>query len=164
MKVFGVVGWKNTGKTGLVERLVAEISGRGFKVSTIKHAHHVFDVDQPGRDSYRHREAGAVEVMLASRKRWALMHELRDEAEWELDDLLTKMSDVDLVIVEGFKLARHDKLEAYRGEVNKALISESDESVLAVASDCALDTKLPVLDLDDTSGIAEFVLNHAGLA
>jgi len=94
----------------------------------------------------------------------ALMHELRDEDEWELDDLLTKMTDVDLVLVEGFKLARHDKLESYRGEVGKALISESDESVLAVASDCALDTKLPVLELDDTRKIADFVLNHAGLA
>ncbi len=163
MKVFGVVGWKNTGKTGLVERLVAEISGRGFRVSTIKHAHHVFDVDQPGRDSYRHREAGAVEVMLASRKRWALMHELRDEAEWELDDLLTKMTGVDLVLVEGFKLARHDKLEAYRAEVSKPLISNDDSSILAIASDVDLDTGLPVLELDDTGAIADYILKHTGL-
>lgn len=163
MKVFGVVGWKNTGKTGLVERLVHEISGRDIRVSTIKHAHHVFDVDQPGRDSYRHREAGAVEVMLASRKRWALMHELRDKAEWELEDLLTKMSPVDLVIVEGFKLARHAKLEAYRSVVNKPLISASDESILAVASDVPIETNLPVLDLDDTVKIADFVLKQQGL-
>jgi len=164
MKVFGVVGWKNTGKTGLVERLVAEISGRGFRVSTIKHAHHVFDVDQPGRDSYRHREAGAVEVMLASRKRWALMHELRDEAEWELDDLLTKMTGVDLVLVEGVKLARHDKLEAYRSVVSKPLISNDNSSILAIASDAELDTALPVLDLDDTGAISDFILSQTGLA
>ena len=164
MKLFGVVGWKNTGKTGLVERLVSEISGRGYRVSTIKHAHHVFDVDQPGRDSYRHREAGAVEVMLASRKRWALMHELRDEEEWELDDLSTKMSAVDLVLVEGFKLARHDKLETYRAEVGKALISSDDRSIHAIASDCEVSTPLPVLDLNDTPAIADFVLTHVGLS
>ena len=110
MKVWGVTGWKNSGKTGLMERLVAEFTSRGLTVSTVKHAHHVFDVDHKGKDSYRHREAGAQEVLLSSRKRWALMHEHRGAEEATLDELLAKLSPVDLVLVEGFKLARHPKV------------------------------------------------------
>ncbi|MBT8418520.1 MAG: molybdopterin-guanine dinucleotide biosynthesis protein B, partial [Silicimonas sp.] len=116
MKVWGVVGWKNSGKTGLMERLVIEFVARGLRVSTVKHAHHGFDVDHPGKDSYRHREAGATEVLLASRKRFALMHEHRGEAEPELEDMLAKLAPVDLVLVEGYKRDRHPKVESHRSE------------------------------------------------
>lgn len=164
MKVFGVVGWKNSGKTGLMERLVAEISERGLRVSTLKHAHHAVDVDQPGKDSHRHRIAGAVEVVLASRKRWAMMHELRDSPEPELDELLPKLTPVDLVLIEGYKRARHPKVEAHRTETGKDLLARTDGSVRAVASNGAPDgLDVPVLDLDDTAGIADFILTEAGL-
>lgn len=165
MKVFGVVGWKNSGKTGLMERLVAEITARGLRVSTLKHAHHAVDVDQPGKDSHRHRIAGAVEVVLASRKRWAMMHELRDTPEPELDALLPKLTPVDLVLIEGYKRARHPKVEAHRTETGKDLLAGTDPSVRAVASNGApkgLD--VPVLDLDDTAGIADFILAETGLS
>jgi molybdopterin-guanine dinucleotide biosynthesis protein MobB len=129
MKIFGVAGWKNSGKTGLMERLVAEICARGITVSTIKHAHHAFDVDQPGKDSHRHRVAGAREVLLASGKRWALMHELRDVPEPPLADLIAHLSPVDLVLIEGYKRADHPKIEAHRAETGKA-------SSLAIAMTC----------------------------
>ncbi len=116
MKIWGVVGWKNSGKTGLMERLVAEFTGRGFTVSTLKHAHHAFDVDQPGKDSHRHRTAGATEVLLASRHRWALMHELRDAARTAAGELLAQLAPVDLVLIEGYKRDRHPKIEANRAE------------------------------------------------
>jgi molybdopterin-guanine dinucleotide biosynthesis protein MobB len=163
--VFGVTGWKNCGKTGLVERLVAEIAGRGLSVSTVKHAHHAADVDRPGTDSHRHREAGAREVLLATRDRWALMHELRGAEEPGLDVLLARLSPVDLVLVEGFKRARHPKIEAHRAAAGQPLIASGDPTVLAVASDVALPgLDRPVLDLDDTAGIADFVLRQAGFA
>lgn len=164
MKLFGVVGWKNSGKTGLMERLVAEITGRGFRVSTLKHAHHAVDVDQPGKDSHRHRLAGAIEVVLASRKRWAMMHELRDTAEPELEALLPKLEPVDLVLVEGYKRSRHPKVEAHRLETGKDLIARGDDTVRAVASNGAPEgLQVPVLDLDDTAGIADFILSESGL-
>ena len=163
MRVYGVVGWKNAGKTGLMERLVAEITGRGFSVSTVKHAHHVFDVDQKGKDSYRHRTAGATEVLLASRKRFALMHELREEAEPELDDLLAKLAPVDLVLIEGYKRDAHAKVEAFRAETGNPLISQDDPTVRAVASDTPLTLKRPVFDLNDTAAIADFILAEVGL-
>lgn len=164
MKLFGVVGWKNSGKTGLMERLVAEITGRGFRVSTLKHAHHAVDVDQPGKDSYRHRQAGAVEVVLASRKRWAMMHELRAEAEPELEGLLPKLTQVDLVLVEGYKRSRHPKIEAHRVETGKDLLARTDDTVRAVASNGAPEgLTQPVLDLDDTAAIADLILTEAGL-
>ncbi|ABV95017.1 putative molybdopterin biosynthesis protein [Dinoroseobacter shibae DFL 12 = DSM 16493] len=164
MKLFGVVGWKNSGKTGLMERLVAEISGRGFRVSTLKHAHHAVDVDQPGKDSYRHRQAGAVEVVLASRKRWAMMHELRDTPEPELEDLLPKLTPVDLVLVEGYKRSRHPKIEAHRVETGKGLLAREDTTVRAVASNGAPEgLPVPVIDLDDTAAIADLILREAGL-
>ncbi|MFT7310745.1 MAG: molybdopterin-guanine dinucleotide biosynthesis protein MobB, partial [Paracoccaceae bacterium] len=112
MRVFGVTGWKNAGKTGLMERLVTEITGRGITVSTLKHAHHTFDVDHPGKDSHRHRTAGATEVLLSSGKRWALMHELRDTDEPPLTELLTKLAPVDLILIEGYKTGTHPKIEA----------------------------------------------------
>ena len=162
MNVYGVVGWKNAGKTGLMERLVEEISKRGFSVSTVKHAHHSFDVDHPGKDSYRHRAAGAREVLLASRNRFALMHELEGEDEPSLEELLAKLAPVDLVLVEGYKRDTHPKIEAHRAETGNPLIA--DESVRAIAADCALDVDRPVFDLNATSEIADFLLADLGLA
>jgi len=165
VKVFGVTGWKNSGKTGLMERLVAEITGRGFSVSTVKHAHHGFDVDQPGRDSYRHRIAGAQEVLLASGTRVALMQELRDAPEPGLEELLGRLARVDLVLVEGYKRAKHPKIEAHRVETGQALIAPGDDSIRAVASDVPqqLDLDRLVFNLDDTTEIASFVLKELGL-
>lgn len=164
MRVFGVTGWKNAGKTGLVERLVAEMTGRGFSVSTLKHAHHSFDVDQPGRDSYRHREAGATEVLLASGSRWVLMHELRGREEPPLELLLEKLSPVDLVLVEGYKRDRQPKIEAWRAVTGHPLIAPDDPTVRAVASDQPIpDLDVPRFHLDDTGAIADFVLREVGL-
>ncbi|SFR97581.1 molybdopterin-guanine dinucleotide biosynthesis protein B [Yoonia litorea] len=163
MKVFGVTGYKNAGKTGLMERLVTEIAGRGFTVSTIKHAHHSFDVDHEGKDSYRHRQAGASQVLLSSRKRWALMTELRGAEEASLEDLLAQLAPVDLVLVEGYKRDRHPKIEAFRGEMNHPLIGSEDDTIRAIASDTTIQAKQPVLDLDDTKAIADFILAEVGL-
>ncbi|ETW13640.1 molybdopterin-guanine dinucleotide biosynthesis protein B [Roseivivax marinus] len=163
MRLYGVTGWKNSGKTGLMERLVTEITGRGFRVSTIKHAHHSFDVDQEGRDSFRHRTAGAHEVMLASRNRTALMTELRGEAEPTLDTLIARMAPVDLILIEGYKRDRHPKIEAHRGETGQPLIAPDDPTIRAVASDSRLLLDRPVFDLDDTAAIADFVLSEVGL-
>jgi len=163
VRVFGVVGWKNAGKTGLMERLVTEIASRGFTVSTVKHAHHSFDVDHEGKDSHRHRVAGAKEVLLASQHRFALMHELRAEKEPSLDDLLGKLSPVDLVLVEGYKRDKHRKIEAYRAETGNSLIAPDDQSVRAVASDVPLDLDRPVFDLNDTKAVADFVLSEVDL-
>lgn len=164
MQIYGVVGWKNSGKTGLMERLVTEITGRGFSVSTVKHAHHSFDVDHPGKDSHRHRVAGAREVLLASKSRWALMHELRDEDEPTLEELLTKLSDVDLVLVEGYKRDTHRKVEAHRQATGNALISTEDSTIRAIASDVRLDSEKPVFDLNNTKEIADFILSDLGLS
>ncbi len=163
MKLYGIVGWKNAGKTGLMERLVTEITGRGFTVSTVKHAHHSFDVDHPGKDSHRHRVAGATEVLLASRNRFALMHELRDEDEPTLDTLLSKLAPVDLVLIEGYKRDAHPKVEAHRAVTGNPLIAPGDPTVRAVASDTALDLDRPVFNLDDTKAIADFILAETGL-
>ncbi|NCQ23010.1 MAG: molybdopterin-guanine dinucleotide biosynthesis protein B [Rhodobacteraceae bacterium CG17_big_fil_post_rev_8_21_14_2_50_63_15] len=163
MKIYGVTGWKNAGKTGLMERLVAEMVARGLRVSTVKHAHHSFDVDHPGRDSYRHRQAGAGEVLLASRNRVALMRELRGAGEPRLDDLLAMLAPCDLVLIEGYKRDRHPKVEAFRAETGNALIAPGDPTIRAVASDVALDLDRPVFDLNDTSAIAEFILAEVGL-
>jgi molybdopterin-guanine dinucleotide biosynthesis protein MobB len=163
MRLYGIVGWKNAGKTGLMERLVTEITGRGISVSTIKHAHHSFDVDHPGKDSHRHRVAGATEVLLASRNRFALMHELRGEDEPILSALLEKLAPVDLVLVEGYKRDSHPKVEAHRAETGNPLIAPDDPTVRAVASDTALDLDRPVFDLDDTKAIADFILQEVGL-
>ena len=163
MRLYGVTGWKNAGKTGLMERLVTEITGRGFTVSTIKHAHHTFDVDHPGKDSHRHRVAGATEVLLASRNRFALMHELRDEDEPTLDALLAKLMPVDLVLVEGYKRDSHPKVEAFRAETGNDLISPGDPTIRAVASDTPMELDRPVFDLNDTTAIADFILSEVGL-
>ncbi|MGJ8544250.1 MAG: bifunctional molybdopterin-guanine dinucleotide biosynthesis adaptor protein MobB/molybdopterin molybdotransferase MoeA [Sulfitobacter sp.] len=163
MRIFGVTGWKNAGKTGLMERLVAEITGRGFSVSTIKHAHHSFDVDHPGKDSYRHRAAGAGEVLLASKTRVALMQELRGAAEPALETLLARLGPADLVLVEGYKRDRHPKIEAHRAETGNPLIAPGDPTIRAVASDVPQVLDRPVFDLDDTVAVADFILTEVGL-
>ena len=163
MKIYGITGFKNAGKTGLMERLVTEITGRGLTVSTVKHAHHSFDVDHEGKDSYRHRQAGARQVLLSSRNRWALMTELRGAQEATLNDLLAQLAPVDLVLVEGYKRDRHPKIEAYRAEMNHPLIATEDDTIRAVASDTRLDVAQPLFDLNDTKAIADFILLEVGL-
>ncbi|UWR23091.1 molybdopterin-guanine dinucleotide biosynthesis protein B [Sulfitobacter sp. S190] len=163
MNIFGVVGWKNAGKTGLMERLVTEICARGHSVSTVKHAHHSFDVDHPGKDSFRHRNAGAREVLLASGNRFALMHELRDRPEPSLAELLEKLAPVDLVLIEGYKRDTHPKVEAHRAVTGNPLIAPDDPTIKAIASDTSLRTDRPVFDLDDTRAIADFILAEVGL-
>lgn len=164
MKLWGVVGWKNTGKTGLMERLVSEFVSRGLRVSTLKHAHHSFDIDHAGKDSHRHRMAGASEVLLSSRNRWALMHELRDEDEPTLETLLGQLSPVDLVLVEGYKRDQHAKIEAHRGAVGSPLIALNDPTVKAIASDSeATADGRPTFDLNDTRAIADFIAQELDL-
>ncbi|KUF10921.1 molybdopterin-guanine dinucleotide biosynthesis protein B [Pseudoponticoccus marisrubri] len=160
MRVYGVTGWKNSGKTTLVERLVGEITGRGLTVSTVKHAHHATDIDQPGRDSHRHRQAGARQVLLATPHRWALMEELRGAPEPPLEDLLTRLSPVDLVLVEGYKSAAHPKIEAHRAATGRGLLAPDNPTIRAVASDAPVETALPRFDLDDIAGIADFILSE----
>ena len=164
MKVYGVIGWKNAGKTGLMERLVSEFTCRGFSVSTVKHVHHDVDLDQPGKDTFRHRQAGAREVVLASRHRFALMAEHRGD-EPELINILARLAPVDLVLVEGYKRDAHPKLEVFRAETGQPLIQPGDPLVRAVASDVAGlgPLTVPVLDLNDTFAIADFIQQDLGL-
>jgi molybdopterin-guanine dinucleotide biosynthesis protein B len=167
MKVFGLAGWSGSGKTTLVRALLPELIRRGLTVSTIKHAHHAFDVDQPGKDSYEHRQAGASEVMVASDTRWALMHELRGAPEPSLDMLLDRLSPVDLVLIEGFKRQHHAKLEVFRPDVGKPMLCGEDPSIVAVASDrgdLMLPRDLPLLPLREVAAIADFVIIQCGLA
>jgi len=164
MNVFGVTGWKNAGKTGLMERLVAEINGRGHSVSTLKHAHHTFDVDHPGKDSHRHRLAGASQVLLASTERWALMNEHRGAEEPSLSELLDKLEPVDVVLIEGWKRDSHPKVEAWRAETGNPLIAPNDPTILAVASDTSFEIDRPMFDLDDTAAIANFILDYLEMA
>jgi molybdopterin-guanine dinucleotide biosynthesis protein MobB len=164
VKVYGIVGWKNSGKTTLVERLVTEITGRGFSVSTVKHAHHTFDVDHEGKDSFRHRAAGAREVLLASRNRWALMHEIRDDAEPSLSAFLEKLSPVDLVLIEGYKRDGHAKVEAHRAETKQGLLTKEDPTVTAVAANYVVEgLSVPQFDLNDVIAIASYILKEVGL-
>jgi molybdopterin-guanine dinucleotide biosynthesis protein B len=160
-RVFGLAGWSGSGKTTLLTRLLPELTRSGITVSTVKHAHHSFDVDTPGKDSWRHREAGATEVMVSSAQRWALMHEHRGAAEATLAELLRRMSPVDLVIVEGFKSAPHAKLEVHRASLGKPLLCRDDPHIVAVASDAPLaGAPVPVLPLDDAAAIARFIIAH----
>ncbi len=156
--VLGVTGWKNSGKTTLVERLVAELVRRGRRISTVKHAHHDFDIDVPGTDSFRHRQAGASEVAIVSARRWALMHELRDEDEPPLASVLSRLAPCELVIVEGYKREGHPKIEARRlGARDTTPLSARDPSIVAVAADHAQPGEtLPVFDIDDIAAIADF--------
>jgi molybdopterin-guanine dinucleotide biosynthesis protein B len=164
MKVFGFAGYSGSGKTTLIERLIPLIVGRGIKVSLIKHAHHTFDVDQPGKDSYRHRHAGCTEVLVSSSRRWALMHELRGAPEPHLSEQLHHLSPCDLVLVEGYKRERIPKLEVYRAQTGEPLIHPHDENVIAIATDTHVDTTLPQLDLNAPEPIVEFILRHVGLS
>lgn len=163
MRIYGIIGWKNSGKTSLMERLVAEITARGFTVSTVKHVHHDVDLDQPGKDSFRHRTAGASEVVLASAHRFALMREHRGP-EPELPAILARMAPVDLILVEGYKRDAHAKIEVFRREAGHDLIQPSDPLVRAVASDQRLSLPVPLLDLNNTKQIADFILKDVGLA
>jgi len=165
MRIFGLAGWSNSGKTTLMIALIDHLTRRGLRVSTVKHAHHAFDIDVPGKDSYRHREAGATEVLIGSGRRWALMHELRDEAEPTLDELVARMSPADLLLIEGFKRDRHPKIEVFRPSLGKDPLWPDDPMVVAVASDediPGLDR--PRLDLNDAEAVAAFILDHVGLA
>jgi molybdopterin-guanine dinucleotide biosynthesis protein MobB len=165
MKLYGVAGWKNSGKTGLMERLVTEFTARGLTVSTVKHTHHRVDLDQPGKDSYRHREAGAQEVLMVSGSRWALLHELRDAPEPPFEDLIARMSPVDLLLIEGYKTGTHPKIEAHRQVTGKAPFAGDDPTVRALASDQpeAIVLDRPVFDLDDTRAIADFIAGDLSL-
>ncbi len=164
MKIYGVVGWKNAGKTTLVERLVGEISGRGFTVSTVKHTHHKVDVDQKGKDSWRHRQAGSRQVILASSARWAIMTELKGMPETPLKDLLAHLAPVDLVIVEGYKRDDHPKIETWRAETGQPLIALDDPTVRLIATnDTPEGASQPVIGLDDIAGVADFILADLGL-
>jgi molybdopterin-guanine dinucleotide biosynthesis protein B len=162
MRIFGLAGWSGSGKTTLLVALIPELVSRGVSVSTVKHAHHAFDIDQPGKDSWRHRQAGAREVMICSQNRWALMSELRGASEPSLDELARRMSPVDLLLVEGFKRHPHPKIEVYRRSLGKPLLHPDDPFVIAVASDEMLaELPLPCLPLSDAPAIASFVLAHA---
>jgi molybdopterin-guanine dinucleotide biosynthesis protein MobB len=165
MRVYGIVGRKNAGKTHLVERLVRAATCRGLVVSTVKHAHHDFDIDQPGKDSHRHREAGAREVIVSSALRYALVHEHRGETEPTLAELLSHLSPCDLVLVEGFKAGNHPKLEVYRSACGQPPLTSSDATVEAIASDegtVVVQSSLPRLPLDDAEAVLDFILRRAG--
>lgn len=165
-RVFGITGWKNSGKTTLTERLVTELTGRGWKVSTIKHAHHDFDIDKPGTDSFRHRQAGASEVAIVSGRRWALMHELRGEDEPTLDEVLGRIAPCDMVLVEGYKREGHLKIEARRIETkDRSPLAPNDPSIVAVAADHQVEGEnIPVFGIDDIRAIADFIEQRLDLA
>ena len=164
MKVLGIAGWSGSGKTTLVTSLVLEFVERGFSVSTVKHAHHDFDLDQPGKDSHKHRSAGAREVMVGSGTRWALTHELRGGPEPTLERLLQKMTRVDLVLVEGFKFGDHEKIEVYRAGHSNTRLYPDDPRVIAIVTDTLLSgVDRPVFNSHDITEISEFVVSHYGL-
>lgn len=160
MKVFGFAGYSGSGKTTLIEQLIPRFVMRGLRVSVIKHAHHLFEIDKPGKDSYRHREAGASEVLITSDQRWVLMHELRDEPEPSLREQLRHFAPCDLVLVEGYKHAAIPKLEVHRPALGKDALYPHDPNIVAVASDVPVATTLPRLDLNDPDAIVEFILGH----
>ncbi|MGE0279277.1 MAG: molybdopterin-guanine dinucleotide biosynthesis protein B [Rhizobiaceae bacterium] len=162
MRVIGLAGWSGSGKTTLIRQVLPKLIGRGLRVSTLKHAHHGFDLDQPGKDSFFHRAAGATEVIISSAKRWAILHELRDETEWDLGALLTRMSPVDLVLVEGYKRDAFPKIEVHRAANGKPLIQPDDPHIVAIATDIALPAaKVPLIDLNDIDGVADALQRHA---
>ena len=163
MKIFGFAGWSGSGKTTLIEQLIPRFVKRGLRVSLIKHAHHTFDVDQPGKDSYRHRHAGATEVLVTSSRRWVLMHELRGAHEPAFDAQIRHLAPCDLLLVEGFKHAPIPKLEVWRAATGEGLLHPNDPHIVAVASDEKVDTKLPLLDLNDVDGIAQFIVTKLEL-
>jgi molybdopterin-guanine dinucleotide biosynthesis adapter protein len=160
-RIFGLTGWSGSGKTTLIIRLLPVLTARGLKVSTIKHTHHDFAIDKPGKDSWRHRESGAGEVLIAGPARWALIHEHRGAPEPPLAELLRRMAPADLVLVEGFGSSDHPKLEVHRPSLGKTPVWPEERSIIAVASDEAIAAPLPLLPLDDTAAIADFILAHA---
>ena len=161
MKVIGLAGWSGAGKTTLLTRVIPHLLKDGLRVSVIKHAHHAFDVDVPGKDSWKHREAGAAEVLVSSSQRWALMRELRGAAEPRLPELLAKMARVDLVVVEGFKREPHRKIEVYRAANEKPLLFPDDPGIVGIATDTAVETTLPTAHLDDIEAVAAMMLKSA---
>ncbi len=162
MRIIGLAGWSGSGKTTLLTKVIPRIAARGMTVSTLKHAHHAFDVDQPGKDSHSHRMAGATEVLVGSARRWALVHELRGDPEPSFDALLRKLSPVDLVLVEGYKRERHPKLEVYRAALGKPPLHPDDPAIVAIASDQPLPVAgVPVVDLDDVAGIVDILVRQA---
>ncbi len=163
MKVFGFAGWSGSGKTTLIEQLIPRFVSYGLSVSLIKHAHHEFDIDRPGKDSYRHRKAGCTEVMVASDLRWALMHEMRNAPEEAFEALLMRMAPVDLLLVEGWKMQPNPRMEVYRKANGKPLLHPDNDHIIAIASDSPLDTMLPRFGIDDYDHIAQFVLDSTGL-
>lgn len=164
-RVIGVAGFKNAGKTTLVEKLVTELSRRGHRVSTVKHAHHSFDIDHEGRDSFRHRKAGASEVAVVSRHRWAIIHETRDGEEPSLADILAKLEPCDLVIVEGYKRDSHDKIEVRNLALTHPELAGDDPTVVAIAANGQIaGAPVPVFDRDDVSALASFIENHTGIS
>ena len=162
MKILGIAGYSGSGKTTLIEKVVPVLVREGLRVSLVKHAHHEFDVDHPGKDSYRHRHAGCSEVLVSSSKRWALMHELRGTAEPSLHEQLKHLSPCDLVIVEGYKAEPIPKIEVHRRAGHTPLLYPDDPNVVAVATDEPLDTKLPQVDLDDAEALAHFIIQYVG--
>ena len=161
MRVIGLAGWSGAGKTTLLKRLIPAITVAGFSISTIKHAHHNFDVDTPGKDSWEHRQAGAHEVLIGSAARWALMHELRGEAEPGLSDLLGRLSPVDFVLVEGFKRGDHPMIEVHRQANGKPLLYPETPSIIAVVTDTSVAGPIPQVHLDDIAGVVALVMAHA---
>jgi molybdopterin-guanine dinucleotide biosynthesis adapter protein len=162
MRVIGLAGWSGAGKTTLLVKLIPELKARGVSVSTLKHAHHAFEIDRPGKDSFEHRQAGATEVLIASARRWALMHELQGQDELPLSDLLRRLSPVDLIVVEGFKAHAHPKLEVHRSANGKPYLFASLSNVRAIVSDApAPGASVPIIPLDDSAAIADAVLAHA---
>ena len=163
--VVGVAGWKNSGKTTLVEKLVAELSRRGYRVATVKHAHHDAEIDRPGSDSFRHRTAGAIEVALVTSRRWAVVHELRGEEEPALEQILARLSPADIILVEGYKREPIPKIEVRRSEGGRSdPLNAADSLIIAVAADHPSDASgLPFFGLDDVGGIADFLVSHFGL-
>jgi molybdopterin-guanine dinucleotide biosynthesis adapter protein len=165
MKVFGFAGYSGSGKTTLIEKVIPELIASGLRVSLIKHAHHSFDIDKPGKDSYRHREAGAHEVLIASSQRWVLMHELRETEEPSLDDLLKQFSGCDLILVEGYKFSSVPKIEIYRAEHGKPRLDAKTHNIVAVASSNRDDSgTLPNVDLNNPRAVADFVLDYCGFS
>ena len=162
MRIIGLAGWSGSGKTTLIKKVIPRLIERGLKVSTLKHAHHGFDVDQPGKDSFFHREAGATEVIISSGKRFAILHELRGEPEWNLPALLSKITPVDLVLIEGYKRDAFPKLEVHRAENGKPLLQPDDPHIVAIATDIPLENaKVPLVDLNDTELIVDTLLKYA---
>lgn len=164
-RIFGITGWKNSGKTTLTEKLVRELTARGHRVSTVKHAHHSFDIDKPNTDSFRHRAAGATEVAIVGGERWAIMHELRGADEPSLEEIIARLSPCDLVLVEGYKREGHAKLEARRLDAHDTQpMSRFDETIVAIAADHRPENEtVPVFGLDDASAVADFIERHVGL-